>query len=286
MRLSEIRQKYNAEDDTIEEIKRKLRNKLKEIHPDNNEGNYDKDSFKEIKEDLEYIEKEISKGKSKDQIKLTPHDFLEIIQEINGLDIYTKSNTEGELQKKFDESVQEQSLIFTNQFKMKRYSLTGVTSLITFLWLIPDKIFEHPILKQLFNGDRYVFMFLLSSVWVALLLCTILYWLFTFKIENVEKEILGKVKIESVQNQLFMDFVKYRNKDKALFSKKEFMDHLLWWNTYQIKNDRLRGIVRDSISEKVIQNVADIILKRAEQQKIVRKVNNRSLIEHFEVIEE
>lgn len=285
MQLDEIRKKYNSEGDSLEDIKRKLRSKVKEAHPDNNNDNYDKDSFEELKEDLEIIEKEIMEEKSKTEIKLTPNELLEIIQEMNDLDIYKKSNTQNELQKKFDESIQEQTVKFTKQFKVKRYSLTGLTTLITFLWMIPDKILEHPILKQLFNGEAD-FIFLLSFVWVIFLICTILYWVKTFKIERVEKEILEEVKIESVQNTLFMDYIEYHVKDKEVFSKKDFMDHLLWKITYKITNRNLRKMVFLSISENVIQNIANIILERAVEQRIIKKVENRSLIEHFELIKE
>lgn len=224
MHLDEIRKKYDAEDDSLEDIKRKLRSKVKETHPDNSIDNYDKDSFEELKEDLEFIEKQIIKEKPKTEIRMTPNDFLEIIQEMKGLDIYKKNNTQNELQKKFDESIQEQTVKFTKQFKVKRYSLTGLTTLITFLWMIPERILEHPILKQLFSGKVYFsFIYILSIVWVFFLFCTILYWVITFKIERVEKEILDEVKIESVQNTLFMDYIKYHVKDKEVFSKK-----ILW----------------------------------------------------------
>lgn len=64
------------------------------------------------------------------------------------------------------------------------------------------------------------------------------------------------------------------------------MDHLIWTITYKIENKKIRKIVNDSISEKVIQNIANIILQRAEEQKIIKKVENRSLIEYFELINE
>ncbi len=287
MNVDEIRKKYDAKNDTLEEIKRKLRNKLGEIHPDNNKGDYDKDYFKEVSDDLEYIEKEISKGKSKKEIQLTANDIVELIQGLNEINSFAKRDTGNEMKKELDESIQEQTVKFTKQFKIKRYSLTGVTTLITFLWMIPDKILEHPILKQFFNGNMHsVFMIMLSFVWVFLLLCTILYWIITFKIEGIEKEILEEVKIESVQNRLFMDYLEYRVKDKVSFSKKDFMDHLLWKIIYKIKNKRLRKLLKGSLSEKVIQNIANIILERAEEQKIIRKIENRSLIECFELIKE
>lgn len=286
MRLNEIRKRYDAENDTLEEIKKKLKSILREIHPDNNRGNYDKDYFKKINEDLEYIEEAISKENSKKEIKFSPSDLLNVIQELNYIETYSKNNTENRLQKKFDESVQEQLVKCTNQFKIKRYSLTGVTTLLTFLWMIPDRLLEHPILKHLFNGDRYLwFIFTLSFVWGILLIVTILYWLLTLKIENMEKEILENIKIESVQNEFIMNYIVVR-KDKGSFSKKEFMQYILFEITYKFKNNKLRKIVQTSISEKVLQDIADIILERAEAHKIVKKVEKHSLIEHFEIIKE
>ena len=149
--------------------------------------------------------------------------------------------------------------------------------------MLPDKILEHPIMKHLFDED---FIYLVSFIWVLMLLFTILYWLFTFKIEKAEKEILEKVTIEAVQNELFTNYIKYYIKDEKTFSKKDFMNYLLWEITYEIRNKKLRKIVNDSISMKILQNIADIILKRAEEQKIVQKVENHSLIEQFELTKE
>lgn len=282
MRLDKIRNDYDAQNDSLEEVKRKIINILKKIHPDNNDGQYDRDYIKKVYDDLAFIESEIVKTNLKKEILLQTNDLTDSFNELNYLNL-SKTDV---LQDKLDKSVEEESMKIVKQFRIKRYSLASITTILTFLWMIPDKIKQHPILKYFLRGNNYfMFISILSVIWISLLFLTILYWFFTFKIERTEKRLLENIKIESVQNDLFMDYVKY-NMKKGYFSKKDFMNHISWQISYKIKSKRMNKMFFDSVNETVLQDIANIVLKRAEENKIVRKVNKHSLIEHYEIIKE
>ncbi len=286
MRLDKIKKNYNLHQDSLLEIKRKLKQILKEAHPDNNEGHYNKNEFEKINEDLEYIESEILKENMKKEITISSGDLLNIIQEPSFVEAFVKLNESDMMRDKLDKSIEKQSLKFTHQFKIRRYSLTSITALVSFLWLIPDKVREHPVFQYLFSLDKYnIFFGILLIFWLVLLIVTIIYWIYTLKLELVEKEILENVKNEDKQNDIFMNFVTIYNKDKA-FSVQDFVRHLRWLIEYGIHHKRTKQIIVQSLSDEVLQNAAYIILKRAEQRKIIEKVDIKSLIDYYKKVED
>ena len=91
--LEEIKKAYDITDDeSLTEIKVKLKGVLKEMHPDNNEGECDINSFVKVMEDLKYIEDEIGREQTKKELM----DSIEKIirEEMNKKEIEKKEETE------------------------------------------------------------------------------------------------------------------------------------------------------------------------------------------------
>ena len=47
---------------------------------------------------------------------------------------------------------------------------------------------------------------------------------------------------------------------------------------------KCRYVLNNNLSEEIIQDIADIILLNAEEHKVVKKIENRSLMDYYEVI--
>lgn len=102
----------------------------------------------------------------------------------------------------------------------------------------------------------------------------------TKRVENIEMTLIKNIKLENVQNEIFMHFISHVAPD-TVFLKTEFIRYLTNYIYDQMlpKNNR-----HYQIQEEVIHNMADIILLRAQEQEVIRKIKANSLIDSFEII--
>lgn len=288
MRVDEIRRKYKIESEDIEIIRTELREKLKQEHPDSNDGIYDVEYFKEIVDDFEYIGT-LCKSKEKKEIVAVPEEAINYLVHIaQQREIISK---EENLCNKLNASVEVQISTFKNRFRKKKYGLASVTGVLTFLWMFPENIVSHPVFE--YWADQNVFPYntqyavlMLTVLWLYALMLTAMYWVFTERAERYEGYILEKIKIENVQNNIFMKFIK-RMESENCFSKSQFMDFI----STKLYEDRRMSILEKHlfkvdiyIGEDVIQSVADIILNRAIEHKMIQKRDEFSLVDYYEIL--
>ena len=114
------------------------------------------------------------------------------------------------LNMRLSESIHSQISMVKKRQWTYRISSAVVLVIITFLWTFPNQVMDHPLIQMIFNNvwhltERYVII--ITFIWLFVLLFTIVYWLITIRIERTEKAIVDRLKLESVQNKIFMDFV-------------------------------------------------------------------------------
>lgn len=140
-------------------------------------------------------------------------------------------------------------------------------------------------MKMLFrykNADDYIMV--ITLIWIYMLGVTSFLWLISVRYERIEKEIIDRVKLDSVQNNIFMKFLDNVS-PKMQFTKQEFMEYLSnGLNVVGKKKVRASFIKHFRLQEEVIQNMAEIILLRAKEYEIIKVIKPNGLIECYEVI--
>lgn len=301
MRLEEIRKRYNITSNDLKEIKVQLKTKIKENHPDNN-NHFDSDYFSELNNDLEYVENLISD--SKNQNTLVPmSEVIHTLAEILQTPVKKDEDLKEVLNEKLSENIQNRLLISKKRLRIPRITSTTMAAVITFLWMFPNKAMEHPLIQILFGDTGYagiIFAMVITIVWLSALICAIIIWVSSIRREKMEKEIMDRVKLESVQNKFFMRFLDYISPDKK-FSKLDFMEYLSYemsreyfyelsrgysanWSRKQRKKQR--KTLHFNSEEELVQNMTDIILLRAKEYEIITVSKPQGLIECYEIIQD
>lgn len=121
----------------------------------------------------------------------------------------------------------------------------------------------------------------ITFIWLFVLLFTIVYWLITIRIERTGKAIVDRLKLESAQNKIFMDFV-YEISPETQFSKEDFIKYL--FHEFMMQRTKRLRISRFHLQGDAVQSMADIILLRAKKHEAIRIVKSHSLIESYEIV--
>lgn len=281
MRLEEIRKRYNISSDNLDEIKSQLKIKIRESHPDNNDI-FDSDYFSDLNNDLSYVEDLIKNSES--QNTLVP--MTEVMQMFaKVLQMPAKKNEDPKevLSVKLSENIQSRLLKDKRRLWTPRISSATMMALITFLWLFPDKVMAHPLIQIVFGDSRYAtveFALCITAIWLIALMFVTVIWSYSIRRERMEKDIMGRIKLESVQNEIFMNFLSSISSANE-FSKLDFMEYL----AYGLSKEQKRKIIlRFKADEEIIQNMADIILLRAKEYGVIKTIKSHSLIDSYEIV--
>ena len=281
MRLEEIQKRYNISSNDLKEIKTQLKIKIKENHPDNN-NQFDSDYFSKLNNDLAYVENLIRN--SENQNTLVPmSEVLQTLAEILQVPVKKEEDLKEVLNEKLSKNIQNRLLITKKHLRIPRIGSTTITAIITFLWMFPNQVMEHPVIQILFGDTVYArdrFAMSITVVWLYTLLCATIIWLYSIRRESIEKDIMERLKLESVQNKIFMSFLSSISPSKQ-FSKLDFMEYL----AHELsKGRKLRKILYFKPEEEMVQNMADIILLRAKEYEIIKASKPDNLIECYEIM--
>lgn len=281
MGINDICERYGIESHSLEEIRTELKRMLKDNHPDNN-SDYDVDYFTKLKSDLEFVESLLNSSGT----TLVPmNEVIKTLAEILQVPTKKEENQKEKLEIELSTSVDNQISTVTKRWRIPRYSSTSILAIITFLWMFPNQVLEHPLMKMLFrykNADDYIMV--ITLMWIYMLGVTSFLWLTSVRYERIEKEIIDRVKLDSVQNNIFMKFLDNVS-PKTQFTKQEFMEYLSnGLNVVDKKKVGASFIKHFRLQEEVIQNMAEIILLRAKEYEIIKVIKPNGLIECYEVI--
>lgn len=295
MNISEIREKYGIESTELENIKYELRKLLKNAHPDNNNGECDTEHFDEIMNALDFVDREMIGGSEKNEVQVLSEALVSIIRSTNNSSELSIQKEIERRKEKLETDIEKYSSPIIGETRVSRYSTVGITAVITFLWLLPDKVLSHPFFKWITTDDAFAdvhFTLIFFIIWIYMLMFTGLCWYRTFIIEKKEKEILSRIKNKSLQNRMMMDFIENLSFNGTLsFSREQFLEYILnelgeMFGSLQYRITRRKKHLYNCFSQEIIENVTDIILMNAEEHKVIKKDEKRSLIDYYSIIED
>ena len=190
-----------------EEVKKELRNLIKEIHPDKNKGDFrsdeDKAFFHEIQAALNYLEK------ADQSVSLsTQSEIKALTKALTDLALTKKVETIAESVEKTNSSLTTKLQDSITSFHRLNSSpkITGIlaTAIITALWAFPSVIKDHPLLKFLYHHNKEFTLF-----WVLSLVVMGMLWVKIKSSEKHDKQIKSSYKLESTQNNIFNLFIRW-----------------------------------------------------------------------------
>lgn len=276
MRLEEIQKRYNISSSDPAEIKSQLKMKIKENHPDNN-NNFNSEYFSELNNDLDYVENLIRDSENQN-ILVPMNEVLQTFAEIFQVSVKKDEDSKEILNEKLSDNIQSRLLITKKHLRTPRICSATIAAIITFLWIFPNQVVEHPLVQMLFGDTIFakrVFALGLTVVWFLVLLVAVMFWTRSVSRERREKEIMERFKLESVQNKFFMDFM--NNKFIVHFSKLEFMGYL----AHELSKGQSQNFEPE---EEMVQNMADIILLRAVEYGVIKTIKSHGLIDCYEIV--
>lgn len=283
MKLDEIQMRYSITTNDLGEIKTELRRKLKESHPDNN-SDFNSEYFNQLKEDFDYVEK-LLKVSEFNETLVPVNEIIKTLAEVLQVPAKEENNQKEKLEIELSANVQNQISQIKKRRRVSKYSSASLLAIITFLWMFPDQVISHPLMGLFFGHiEAAEYALFITGIWFCILMLTIGFWLKVAQEERIEKEIVDRVKLESVQNRIFMKFLDSILPEKQ-FTKLDFMKYLSnGINIVDKMKMKLSFVSRFHLQEEVIQNMADIILLRAKEYEIIKAVKPHGLIECYEII--
>jgi hypothetical protein len=293
--LGQIKKEFGIEAEELEEIRKQLRQLLREVHPDTNGGSFATEDaekqYHKISDAINFIDER----KSTDNALILRSEVQELIRVIR--DIVPQA-TQSDPEKKLAELIDSDIKIFKTRHKFPKITTATISVVISALWLFPNTIKEHPVLSRLIDLQSPSF----TALWLLTLAATASYWLLTALQEHREEQSKKYLKLETVQNQIFRGFLRYKNYVHKKEDKNEVLrfekDDLIGYvkNFEQIENpiystkEKLRTILEQglrlhyragNIDTELAQSLADTIVQRGLLKGIIEKESKKSLSDIF-----
>jgi len=265
--IEQIREVFQLENTQEDEIKAHLRRKLAETHPDKvgNES-FDIEEFEKIKSALDFINKPVTDIVTTEQVT----DLIKIVK-----DLTTTSNSnsiERQLNEKLDSFYKERkdALLFP------KISLSAVTAILSFLWLFPQTIADHPILSQYINFDNITS----TIIWLSLLFYTVFFWILISRKEHKEKNLSKSLKTDRTQNNILTDF--QESSEERKFTKSDLTDFILERFGYRRQSSILALFMgRPGVDQETGESVADYIISKAVSKNLIEHLSNSHSLEDY-----
>lgn len=195
------------------------------------------------------------------------------------------NNKQNTLEQNLESRISTTIKSYRSIFFLPKISITTVTAIVTFLFLFPNQIKEHSTLSAFINPTNDLFI----MAWITLLFCSILLWIIAFTSEEKSKRKLSLLKVDSFQNNIFDKFLDLESEKDNEFTK-EGLTHFIYDKANGKKPNlslnmrRLFTPTCEAITMEISQNVAEIIIVRAEKNKVVKKVTYSTLCDTYEII--
>ena len=273
--IDEIKNHFSIESDDLSIIRGKLNSKRTKIHPDKTKGEFKNSTIEEeyhnIGNAINYID------------SLKDNQSLVIVEKVTELmKVMTElipNNKQNSLEQSLDSKISDVTTSTRSRMLVPNISLTAVTAIVSFLFLFPNQIAEHPILSYHINPTSFIFTFL----WLSLLLFCVSLWIITSHKEAVTKKKLALLKVDSEQNRIFAEFIRYLD-DNKLFTKDDlthFICNLRRGCRYEHRSDNLFG--SRIITQEIAQNIAELIISRAEKNNVIERLPRNTLSDTYKL---
>lgn len=278
--VEQVRREFAIEETDKESIISRLKQLLKESHPDKVEdGSFVYEKYDKVNKALEYMDKA---GNEVVPVKCVT-DLVQVIKDLTVKE--QERSAERVLSECLDRNYRKQK----EALFVPKVSLTAVSGALTFLWFSPQYVLEHPIMSKIIV-DELIF----SSLWFSVTICVGILWILVFKNDKRNKNLLDDLKTEYTQNEILMDFCRYQCGRGAFFAKSELTDYILRrFNRYGSFNrvgiesplmlNKIPTIFKSGINRESAECIADSIIEKAEKKGMIRyKSDDRSFVDHYE----
>ncbi len=285
--VEQITKEFDLEFISIANLKRELKTKLAKFHPDRNGGSFKSNGDKEIYESLisayDFVSSQKTDIVSRDEISALTKAIKDLAVEKN------KTKTEEVLAERIDNSIKSYSSIHL----LPKISTTAIASVISILWLFPETVSEHQILSSLIEPSSNGFTFL----WLGTMFFSGIIWIILKLLEMKNASMKKTFNLESTQNMLFNEFVRYQLYDDDIiergymkFRKEDLIEFIRGFNLGKRKYDYKRGyrlsplslfLDNRNINLELHQCLADLIINKAVLKGLVTVDKSKSLSDEY-----
>ncbi|WP_029275105.1 hypothetical protein [Pedobacter borealis] len=263
--LKQIKEEFKLDGIEKNELRSQLRIILANSHPDKvGTEKFNSDDFTKIQDALSFIDSHSTDLVVNEQVT----SLIEIVKEL------TTTNQINSTQNQFND-------VIDNFYKEKKeallfpkISLSVVTAILTFLWLFPKTVEDHPVLKKYITFENPTS----TVIWFALLIYTVLFWVLISRKEQKDKSVAKRLKTERIQNKLLANFKdKHDTKEFAKSELIEFIDELYGVRHHSPLAFLLIG--RSGIDQETIENLANLIIDKAKSKGLIAEIDNKKTLD-------
>lgn len=275
--IEEIKQHFGLEMDDLNDLKKNLKGRLKDVHSDKTGGEYksavQKREHEEISTALDFIDN-CNKEIAISRIEWTSlqKQFEEIKKIKTENDLLKISEISQQLDKSLHTSVVQYQ---KDHFTVKLSSIIA-TTIISALWAFPFIAAKHPLLNVLVNEYKLIF----TAIWITAICISGIVWLYTKRLESIDKSIKQNYNLDSTQNQIFKFFIAWlqiayprsvdydftNSKHNYVFSRDDLFNFIL--NHFNSLSKEFTDIVDYSIFDLYME-----LSKKYKSSKEILKVN-------------
>jgi hypothetical protein len=289
-KIDEIKNTYLLKSNNLIDMRKELIKNIAVFHPDRNYGSFQdtetENHYKNMNEALQYIDEKL-----KNETQLIPissvTEIIKLVQDIIPKNNDLQINKINIYEQKLNTELDARRNDYLSYDKGAKIISSIVALLITTIWIFPSTIENHPILSQYIKTNNIFF----TLIWVVGITTTSTIWFFLKIKERKMGELIKKLRNETYQNNLFENFIssKLRNNyysneqypNKKYFSKTEFVNFII--DSHFFKKTRNVFYKKNFIDYELAHEIANIILLRAEEKKIIKKIDIVSLADEYEI---
>ncbi|KLT70220.1 hypothetical protein [Flavobacterium sp. ABG] len=280
----EIKKDFQIDSDDLEIIREGVNAIRIDTHPDKTNGEFPSEIIKEqyykANNAIEYLDS-IKNNQSLVIVeKMT--DLMKVITDLIPI------NKQNSLEQNLDSKISFAISTFQSKMFLPKISLTVITAIVTFLFLFPAQIKDNPTLSHFINPTSLYFV----SVWFCLLFYSGIFWMMAFNNEEKSKKKLMLLKVDSVQNQVFENFIARHLTDNKFI--KDELTHFIYESSIENRLGELdsseglssittRFFGSEMITMEIAQNIAELIISRGEKNKVIEKLAINALSDIYEI---
>jgi hypothetical protein len=262
--LKQIKEEFNLGGIRKEELRSELRIRLANSHPDKvGDESFNSDEFTKIQNALAFVDSYSTDLVVNEQVT----SLIEIVKELT---IKTQINS---TQYQFNDAIDDFYKERKEALLFPKISLSAITAILTFLWLSPKTVEDHPILKKYITFENETS----TMIWIALLFYTIIFWFLISRKEQKDKSIAKKLKTEKTQNELLTEFKE--SYDTIQFAKSELIEFIN--NRFGIKHSPITIILfgNSGIDQETTENLANLIIDKAKNRELIIEISNTKTLD-------
>ncbi len=278
--LEDIIEEFDLKTTEIPQIKKELQDLLKSVHSGKNADGQFTDRISElmypkIMSALKFIKS--------DSLQISKSELAKVIEGVipNETDIKNIENLKRQIKTEIRS--------FKKSNLLPKISASAIAVVLSFIWLFPSKIVEHPVLGNLIKPTDWIF----TTVWISSIFLTGLFWLISRRKEKMIEQGIKKLNLESIQNNILSRFLRSKeysaekeNKEFIIFTKDEIVEYFSEIDIRKLErvfyhkpkiSVRLKKLfnkifgLEEKIDIEIAQSLAEITTKRLLLRKVFQK---------------